>query len=282
MPKKVLGQGLRALIPDDSQLHKARGISHGLRLIPIEQINANPLQPRKRFDESTIEELAESIRQQGMLQPLVVRRSGGEYEIVVGERRFRAAVLAGMKEIPAIVRDGLDDDQLLELALVENIQREDLDPIDEARAFKDLMGRAKLTQQNLAAKIGKSREAVANALRLLKLPPKLQELVASGALSSGHGRALLMIHPPERQKQLAGVAVAKGLSVRELERLATRKEKKKASELRRDPDLEALELRLEERLAARVRLKHRGQRGHLEIYFESLEELDRIIALLGG
>ena len=150
MARKVLGQGLRALIPDDSKLRDAKETETGIRLIPIEMVAANPMQPRKRFDDAAIDELAESIRRQGILQPLVVRRSGSEYEIVVGERRFRAAVVAGLKEIPAVVRDSLNDGQMLELALVENIQREDLDPIDEAKAFRDLMERVGLTQQKLA------------------------------------------------------------------------------------------------------------------------------------
>jgi len=277
--RKVLGQGLRALIPDDSKLREARDTESGLRLIPIELVAANPMQPRKRFDDAAIEELAESIRQQGILQPLVVRRAGSEYEIVVGERRFRAAVAAGLKEIPALVRDSLTDGQMLELALVENIQREDLDPIDEAKAYRDLMDRAELTQQKLAERIGKSREAVANSLRLLKLPRDIQELIATGALSSGHGRALLAVSSDVRKHQLTAAALKRGLSVRELERMASRKKSKRNSS-RRDPDVEALELRLEEYLSARVHVRHSGSKGRVEIFYESLEELDRIVAIL--
>jgi len=277
--RKVLGQGLRALIPDDSKLREARDTESGLRLIPIELVAANPMQPRKRFDDAAIEELAESIRQQGILQPLVVRRAGSEYEIVVGERRFRAAVAAGLKEIPALVRDSLTDGQMLELALVENIQREDLDPIDEAKAYRDLMDRAELTQQKLAERIGKSREAVANSLRLLKLPRDIQELIATGALSSGHGRALLAVSSDVVKHQLAAAALKRGLSVRELERVASRKKSQRNSS-RRDPDVEALELRLEEYLSARVRVRPSGSKGRVEIFYESLEELDRIIAIL--
>ena len=279
MARKVLGQGLRALIPDDSKLREIKETNAGLRLIPVEHIAVNPMQPRKRFDEDAIEELAESIRQQGILQPLVVRRSGNEYEIVVGERRFRAAVVAGLKEIPALVRDSLTDGEMLELALVENIQREDLDPIDEARAFRDLMERVQLTQQKLAERIGKSREAVANALRLLKLPRDIQERIAIGELSPGHGRALLSVSSDVRKHQLAAAVIKRGLSVRELERMVSRKKEKRGTPPR-DPDVEALELKLEEYLSARVRVHHSGSKGRVEIYFESLEELDRIIAIL--
>jgi ParB family chromosome partitioning protein len=279
--RRVLGQGLKALIPEDSQLVvDEAGPQRGLALLPLDVIQPNPLQPRQQFHAESIADLAASIREQGLLQPIVVRKTETGYEVVVGERRVRAARLAGLEQIPAVVKDALEDAQMLSLALVENIQREDLDPIEEARAFKELMNKASLTQQKLANTIGKSREAVANALRLLKLPLDIQRLVAEGQLSAGHARALLAVEEPVRQRALAHASVSRELSVRDVERLAARPHRQKRKQQTKDPDVEALELRLEDAVAAKVRLKYRGQKGRVEIYFESLDELDRIIAFL--
>lgn len=281
MARRVLGQGLKALIPEDSQLVvDEAGLRRGLTLLPLDVIQPNPLQPRQQFHAEAIAELAASIREQGLLQPIVVRKTKTGYEVVVGERRVRAARLAGLEQIPAVIRDALEDAQMLSLALVENIQREDLDPIEEARAFKELMSRASMTQQKIAHTVGKSREAIANALRLLKLPLDIQRMVAEGQLSAGHARALLSVGKTVRQKALAQAVVSRGLSVRDLERLASEPKRQRGKQRTKDPDVAALELRLEDTVAAKVRLKYRGQKGRVEIYFESLDELDRIIAIL--
>lgn len=281
MARRVLGQGLKALIPEDSQLVvDEAGPRRGLTLLPLDVIQPNPLQPRQQFHAEAIAELAASIREQGLLQPIVVRKTKTGYEVVVGERRVRAARLAGLEQIPAVIKDALEDAQMLSLALVENIQREDLDPIEEARAFKELMSRASMTQQKIAHTVGKSREAIANALRLLKLPLDIQRMVAEGQLSAGHARALLSVEKTVRQKALAQAVVSKGLSVRDLERLASEPKRQRGKQRTKDPDVAALELRLEDTVAAKVRLKYRGHKGRVEIYFESLDELDRIIAFL--
>ncbi len=279
MARKVLGQGLRALIPEGSELAEEAG-SKGIVNLHLDEISPNPFQPRQRFAAKAIKELADSIREQGLLQPVLVRKMGSEYEIVVGERRVRAARLAGLKTIPALVKDNIQDDELLTIAIVENIQREDLDSIEEARAFKELMAKANLTQEKLAKRIGKSREAIANAVRLLKLPKEIQQLIAEGRLSAGHARALLAIESPTKQKALAYAAVEQGLSVRQLETLSSRSRSRKRAPHVMDPDIEALQLKLEEAVAARVKLKCRGEKGRVEIYFRSLEELDRIISIL--
>jgi ParB family chromosome partitioning protein len=279
--RRVLGQGLKALIPEDSQLIVDEAApQRGLTLLPLDVIQPNPLQPRQQFHAEAIAELAASIKEQGLLQPIVVRKAKAGYEVVVGERRVRAARLAGLAQIPAVVKDDLEDIQMLSLALVENLQREDLDPIEEARALKELITKAPMTQQKLALTVGKSREAIANSLRLLKLPSDIQRMVAEGQLSAGHARALLSVEKTVRQKVLAHAIVSKGLSVRDVERLVSAPKRQKSRPAAKDPDVEALEHRLEDAVAAKVRLKYRGQKGRLEIHFDSLEELDRIIAIL--
>jgi len=276
--RKVLGQGLRALIPEDSQLHEAAGADQALTLVPLDRIAPNPVQPRQRFDGVRIAELAQSIQEQGILQPIVVRRMPGGFEVVVGERRVRAARIAGLEAIPAVVKDGLEEGDILTLALVENIQREDLDPIEEAQAYRELLHRGKLTQQQLAKRVGKSREAVANALRLLSLSHDLQQMVADGRLTAGHARAILSA-PTARQRQLAQLAVANSLSVRQLEHRA-RSAAQSGSRPVPDPDVAALETELEDIFTARVKLSYHGKAGRIEIRFQSLEELDRIVAFL--
>ncbi|MCU0611226.1 MAG: ParB/RepB/Spo0J family partition protein [Candidatus Eisenbacteria bacterium] len=278
MARKVLGQGLRALIPEDSRLPGASGAEQALTLVPLDRIAPNPHQPRQRFNDDRISDLAQSIREQGILQPIVVRRTEGNFEVVVGERRVRAARLAGLDAVPAVVKDGLEPADLLALALVENIQREDLDPIEEAQAYRELMERGGMTQQEVAAKVGKSREAIANTLRLLNLSRDLQRLVAEGGLSAGHARALLAA-PAARRPQLAELARSLGLSVRQLERRARESAcpRVKGSP---DPNVAALETELEELFAARVKLTCHGKAGRLEVRFQSFEELDRIVALL--
>lgn len=261
---RVLGRGLDALLP------KTGG--HPTRL-PLAVIRPNPDQPRRRFDEAALVELAASIKKQGMLQPLLVRPRGEGYELVAGERRFRAAQMAGLDEVPVVVRE-LDDRTALELALVENLQREDLNPIEEALGYQRLvdMGHA---QSEIAEAVGKARSTVANALRLLQLDPDSQEALAAGRISAGHARALLMLPPEERSGLLARI-VKEGLSVRQAERLASRPKRKPASreayaQLARD---------LERQLGFKVRFSGE-KKGRLEIFYYSEEELNAILDRLG-
>jgi len=260
-----LGRGLDALLP------KTGG--HPTRL-PLALIRPNPDQPRRRFDEAALEELAASIRKQGLLQPLLVRPQSDGYELVAGERRYRAAQMAGLAEVPVVVRE-LDDRTALELALVENLQREDLNPIEEAQGYQRLveMGHA---QAEIAEAVGKARSTVANALRLLQLDEASQAALAEGRISAGHARALLMAPPAERADLLARI-LKEGLSVRQTERLASRPKKKPAA---RRPAYAELARDLERQLGFKVRFSGEGK-GRLEIFYYSEEELDAILERLG-
>ncbi len=262
-----LGRGLDALLP-------AAEAGERLLRIPLALIEVGTLQPRGRFDEAALEELAASIREKGLLQPIVVRPKGDGYELVAGERRFRAAQRAGLSEIPAIVRE-LDDQAALEAALIENLQREDLSPVEEARGYARLaeMG---LSHQEIAERVGKSRAAVTNALRLLQLPEEVLRALDEGQISAGHARALLML--PE-EKRLWGLReiLRRGLSVRQAEAL---KDRLSRAPRPREAHPE-LARALEERLGIRVRITGK-RRGRVELFFASEEELEGILELLGG
>ncbi len=298
MPRKALGKGLGALIPaeDVSDEKRARlekvGAGHeeagedggdGLRVLRIEEIRANPWQPRTGVAEEALQGLAESIKQKGLLQPIVVRRTDDGYELVAGERRFVASKMAGLDKVPAVVRD-VANREMLEIALIENIQREDLNPIDEAKAYKRLREEFGLTQEEIAEKVGKDRASVANQMRLLHLPTALQENVSRGTLSAGHGRALLAVTDRDRQLEIAELIVNKGLSVRETERLAQRKQRAKRH--KRAPaltaELSALEQCVREHLATKVAIKPQGAGGTIEIQYYSNEDLERILEAMGA
>src|SRR6185312_11080987 len=210
---KGLGKGLNALFPGES-LSKAESVEH----IHVKSIKANPYQPRKIFDENAIQELSASIKEHGILQPIILRRTGTTYEIVVGERRFRAAKMAGIQEVPAVVRE-LTDEETMELAILENLQREDLTPIEEAEAYHNLMENLKLTQEQLAFRLGKSRSHIANHVRLLSLPKKIRDTISEGKLSMGHGRTLLGLRKKEQMQAIAERVLKEGLNVSQLERL---------------------------------------------------------------
>ncbi|MDP3939219.1 MAG: ParB/RepB/Spo0J family partition protein [Deltaproteobacteria bacterium] len=278
--RQALGRGLSALI---SRPERAPGET---RAIPLDEIHKNVLQPRKRFVDAAIAELAASIREKGVLQPIVVRRAAqGGYEIIVGERRWRAAREAGMDAIPAIVREASDRESL-ELALVENIQREDLNPIEQAQAFRALMELNGLTQEDLATRVGKDRTTITNVLRLLALPPEIQEDLSEGRLTMGHGRALLGCANAAHQRALRDRILRQGLSVREVERLAlegpdggARRTRARATG---DSTLKALEADLQSRFQTPVTLRRRGKRGTIEIKFYNDEDLDRIVRLILG
>jgi ParB family transcriptional regulator, chromosome partitioning protein len=280
--KRRLGRGLDGLLP---AAPTAGAAERPVTVARIEHLHRSKVQPRKRFDEEALDELAESIRAHGVLEPILVRkRSGSGYEIIAGERRWRAAQKAGLFEVPIFVRE-LSDESAFEAALVENLQREDLNPIETARAFKRLRDEFDLSPESIAAKIGKSRSAVANSMRLLELPDAVLDLVEDGALSEGHGRAVLQAKTEDLQIKLAREAVAKKLSVRDVEKRARAESGKKpagegAGPAKKSPNVLDLERRLGLALGFEVKVEERGGRGALEIPYSDYDELDRIIARL--
>ena len=270
-----LGRGLDALIP------RAAPASN-VPLIPLDRIARNPHQPRNRFDESETAELAASIELHGVLQPIVVRvAADGGYELIAGERRLRAARIAGLTHIPAVVRESADGEQL-ELALVENLQRQDLNAIEEAAAYRELIDRFALSHEDVARKVGKSRVAISNALRLLDLTPETREAIADGRISEGHGRALAALTVPELQRAALLIVIERHLSVRQTEELVRRK-RDSATTRRAGPlsgDLADLEAQLRGLLATRVGIVRTRRGGRLVIDFYSDEELDRLHAII--
>jgi ParB family chromosome partitioning protein len=274
-----LGRGLSALLGEVEDIAHAVAPDEGVREIPIELVHRNPAQPRQLFDEAELAELEASIRASGVLQPILVRPSAharGEFEIVAGERRWRAAQRAGLATVPALVRT-LADDESYTMAIVENVQRSDLNPMEEARAYLVLLGKTQKTQEELATIVGKSRSHIANTVRLAQLPEPVQDHLMAGRLSAGHGRALLSAEDPVG---LAAAAVSRQLSVREVEALARQNAAapKKASGPRRvkDADTEALEADLEEALGMAVDIADRGGAGEVRIRYASLEQLDDV------
>ncbi len=294
LKKKVLGKGLSALIPDtymkmvetqkEVQKAQAEKFDAGIQEIPISAIRPNRQQPRHRFSEEKITELANSIKEQGILQPVIVKKSGDGYEMICGERRTKAAQHCGLDKIPAIIKD-VAEDKLLEWALVENIQREDLNAIEEAQAYVRLIEERDLSHDEIAKKVGKDRSTIANTIRLLRLPQEILEGLIDGRLQAGHARALLSLPSPEHQRQLAKRIMEERLSVRQVEemagRIAVRKRRAKASRPI-DQDIIALETKLERKLGTQVRIfPNRKNQGRIEIRYYSLDDLDRLLNLLG-
>jgi ParB family chromosome partitioning protein len=288
-PRKALGKGLGALlqgrtIPVVAIPAATRG--EGLARLPIDQVDANPLQPRRVFHAERLEELARSIRANGIIQPIVVRRRGERYQLVAGERRWRAAKLAGMADIPALVQD-VPDDRLLEITLVENIQREDLNPIETATAFHRLGKELQLSTEEIAKSTGKDRTTITNILRLLQLPPDVQQLVAERRLSAGHARCLLSLPTPELQREVAEKTVAQGWSVRQVERLTQKmiegRTPKHVDEVHADPNVRAAIREMERALGTKVRIVEKSKKGgRIEIEYYSAEDLDRIYGVIVG
>jgi ParB family chromosome partitioning protein len=281
MNRKALGKGLEALIPDAPR-EAAGGL---VRELSVNEIHRNEEQPRSRFDDRTMRELAASIRTYGVVQPVVVRQlATGAYVLVAGERRLRAARLAGLDVVPAIIRD-VDETGALELALVENLQREDLNPIDEARGYESLMELSGATQAEVAERVGRDRSTVANCVRLLELPPEVQDMLSEGELSAGHGRALLGLGTSDEIRAGAKKAASRGLSVREVEALARGgKRRKTVSRKKRteDPVLRDWEERLQRTLGTQVRIERMGTEGTIRIEYYSDEDLERILEALGS
>ncbi len=275
--RRGLGRGLGALIPGVTGRTAAPPIDGAHTLVPVASIAVNPLQPRKHFEDAQIDELAESIRRRGILQPLLVRRVAEGFQLIAGERRLRAAQRAGLSDVPVTVREA-DDRDALEIALIENIQREDLNPIEEARAYRQLADVFGLTQEDVAARVGKDRSTVANTLRLLALPESVQRDIEGGVLSAGHARALVNVGPEALQLELAREVVARRLTVRQTEQMA-----KVRSMPESDTDHRAAEHRLTEALGTRVRIVVRkNAAGRIEIEYHSLAALNHLIDRLCG
>lgn len=282
MPKRGLGRGLEALLPGNEE------VAGEASQLPISAIRPNRYQPRRLMDEAKLTELTESIREHGVVQPILVRAVDDGYELVAGERRWRAAQLAGLAEIPAVVRD-YDDAQSMEIALVENLQREDLNPLEEADAFRRLMDEFNLTQEAVAQKVGRSRPAVANALRLLTLPEAIRQDVSRGTISAGHARAILSLDRDDLRQRLAEAVKTRSLSVRQAEELARelpkqRQPRAKAARAHSDPILSEVEENLRRAFGTQVRIKQsRGKdKGRIEVEYYTREDLERILDLVLG
>jgi ParB family chromosome partitioning protein len=285
-PSRGLGRGLGALLPNAGQTQESIGARYDE--LPIGSITPNPRQPRESFDPDALEELAASIREVGLLQPVVVREvAHGSYQLVMGERRWRACQAAGLERIPAIVRE-TPDTELLREALLENLQREQLNPLEEAAAYRQLLSDFGATHEELAGRLGKSRSQVTNTLRLLSLPPAVQRRVAAGVLSAGHARALLGLDDQAAQEELASRIVAEGLSVRSVEELVALGVRAPGGERAPRivspvlPEIAGLAARLSDHLETRVRIQPGRRRSRLVVEFASLEDLQRIVTAMGA
>lgn len=281
-----LGKGLAAIFGEDvndvlEDIQQGKSDTHvsGRFEVSVDDVRPNPYQPRKTFDEGRLQELADSIRQHGVFTPILVKRSLGGYELIAGERRLRACRLAGIKKIPAIEME-FDDQQMMEIALLENIQREDLNAIEEAKAYEKLIQKVGYTQEELARRIGKSREHVANMMRLLKLPARLQQHVTAHELSMGHVRALLSLEDEALMEEVAQKAIREQMSVRAVEKLVKGmvQPKPKKKEKARDIHMEAVEHRLQERFQTTVKVAN----GQIIIRYDGDDDLNRILEMIGG
>lgn len=285
MARQPLGRGLSALMGDE----KAPAIEQGVREIDIDLIDPNPEQPRTRFAEEKLAELAASIRSNGVVQPIVLRAIGSRYQIVAGERRWRAAQRAELRKLPAVVRD-IPDDKLLEIALIENIQRHELNPIEEAKAYRKLIDSIGLTQEQVSERVGRERSLVATTMRLLKLPSEVQNHIVEGRLSLSHGRALLMADDPKVQRAVAKDVIERGLSVRETERTVKRAANggsgapSKPAPRVIDPNTKAAETKLMRKLSTNVKIlpSAKGTSGKIQIEYYGTDDLDRIYQMIMG
>ena len=276
MTRKALGRGLSAL------LREVETTTTGLEQVAVDLIAPNPFQPRRAFPEEALRELADSIRASGVLQPILLRRADGKYQLIAGERRLRAARLAGLHAVPAVIRD-LGDRETLEFAVTENVMREDLNPIEVAHAYGSLQERFQLSHDEIAGRIGVNRSTVTNTLRLLRLPEQVREMVAKGDVSAGHARALLGLETAERQNELARLITKRGLSVRQVESMvisARTAPSAQSAGRQVDPNTRAAALELERALGTRVKILGSEKRGRIEISYFSAEDLQRLYELL--
>ena len=281
MQKQALGKGLGALIPDLSSLDDKERKALGINEIELEKIVPNEYQPRKHFDDEKLRELASSIKEQGVIQPIIVHKMSSGYQLIAGERRWRAARLAGLKTIPALVKEATKR-ELLEMALIENIQREDLNPLEAAEAYKRLQDEFKLTQDDLAKRVGKERSTVTNFLRILGLPKEVKHEIAMGSISMGHAKALLSLERVRDQIRAAALIVKKGMSVREAEAITTRlKNPPKEKKIRQSHELKAVAEKLTKSLGTKVSISAKAKGGRIVIEYYSADELDRILEKIG-
>lgn len=287
MTRKALGRGLSALIRE-SDAPLADTTPEADTSVAVDLIDANPFQPRTTFDEAELQELSQSVRAKGVIQPVLLRPVGERYQLVAGERRWRAAKLAGLDAIPAVVKE-LDDKETLELALTENLLRNDLGPLEAARAYKVLQERFGESQEDIAGRLGINRVTVTNSLRLLRLPAKIQQMIEQHQLTAGHARALLSVQDEAEQLRLAERIASRGLSVREAERITSERAREEtgatpaeAPEPKQDSNVRAAVLNLERKLGTRVRINGDAERGKIEISYFSAEDLNRIYELLAG
>jgi len=278
MTKQSLGRGLSALIPESAKRQTADRVIN----ISVNDITPNPYQPRIKMDNESLEELAASIKEKGVVQPILVRSMGTDkYELIAGERRFRACKIVGLPEVPAIVKE-VNDAEAMAIAITENIQREDLNAIELARAYSSLMSEFNLTQEQLAQSVGKSRPAVANMMRLLQLPQEIQENILSGKVSMGHARALLSLEQQNLQIEVCKKIIELDLSVRQTEKLVQKllRQPKQQKLAIRSAEIEAVENKLRTMLATQVKLSQTGKKGKIEIEYYSVDDLDRIMSII--
>lgn len=275
MKHQGLGKGLDALF--DITEEEAKNVNY----ISIDELSRDSAQPRKTFDQEEMDALAQSIKENGIIQPIIIRNVGEDFTIVAGERRFRAAKQVGLVEVPVIIKD-ISDLQVLEISLVENVQRQDLNAIEEANAYKRLANEHKLTQEGISKSIGKSRTAIANKIRLLNLNDEIQKYIIEGRLSEGHGRALLAIEDEEKQLQIAKTAIKRSLSVREIEKLSKKKEKAppKAIKTEYEEEFKRVENELAKKFGTKVKLTRNINKGKITIEYYSMEGLNRIIDII--
>lgn len=281
----ALGKGLDAIFGDNvdqvlEEINNGEREVEGKRFtLKISSIRPNPYQPRKNFDDESLKQLSSSIKERGIFQPILVRKSLKGYELIAGERRLKASKMAGLKEIPAVVLDGVDDKDMMEVSLLENIQREDLNPIEEAQAYDQIIKKLDYTQDELAKRVSKSRAYITNTLRLLKLPKKVQDMLSNGKLSYGHGRALLSLDEEDKIIELANKIVKEDLTVRQVEKLVSakpKKEKTKKGTKDKDPYLAELKRNLEEKLATKVEV----EKKKMIIHYTNNDDLNRILEIL--
>ncbi len=277
MAKIALGRGLDALIPTSHQGEKSAGT---LKTLPVSRIAPNPHQPRKEFNQEKLKELAESLKGQGVLQPILVKRDGDGYILVAGERRFRAAKMANLENVPALILDNIDETKMLELALIENIQREDLNPIETARAYESLLEQCELNQTQLAERVGKNRASVANTLRLLTLPDNIRQLISDGKLTEGHGRAILSVSDASMRDRIAQRILSETMSVRQAEGMARKSKRRKLVVKRKPPGIEEAETFLKHLLGTAVKIVPGLKKGRIEVEYYGDEDLNRLLDLM--
>lgn len=277
MEKRALGKGISALIPTKEM---ESDLNERIFQVPISQIRTNKYQPRVDFNTERLNDLINSIRERGVVQPVLVRKTHDGYELIAGERRLRAVKNLGIDRIPAIVKDVTDVD-MLELSLIENIQREELNPIEEANAFQRFITDFNFTQERIAKALGKDRSTIANIIRLLNLPKEIQEYISKNTITAGHAKAILSLPTENEQLRVCNLIIKKGLSVREAENLVSKRTAgKKRVELKKDPNITDIESRLQNALGTRVRIFHGKKRGRIQIEYYSSEDLDRLLGIL--